>query len=460
MTIHYLCAGANGALEYHLYPVQDMKNELIVFLSSLVEDDDKSFKSMKKAFEEKYVSHYHRTGYTYGIEKGTYTWYDKYGKAHEESYSFTREIGTVSYSEIQRGAIVPKLYETDEFNWIYPKKRYRLTPKEEHQLKRRYAESIIDSIQATNYELALKTLKNTVDLIAYSHSYRGYNTVYYKEFCKNISIRLDSNFGYGSVSYFKIVVKYKGITIIPYHRLFWYRYVKSFRLVNATDDFRCVDESWPEAFRRIIYYSELISAGETMVYDKLVVDSLKEMMNNLRRLVNDPDSFLRVINNTYHNHSDLYDYKIEDCVRTKIFVANEEEIVQSIVYEKICIVIDFITNIEEFNTVEGRLNEYISEIKSIILTQINPLKYLIASIGNSIHFMETNLEKEKESLNEIIMEMNVSDKTPSLKNKFNNKKESIKNNEVSIKKRNAFLKLLTDYLSKMQEAIKTPCSSA
>lgn len=462
MTIHYLCTGASGALEYHTYPIQDRKSELSSFLSSLVDDDSISLESMVKSFKRNYISRYHRTGYIYGRETRTYTWHDKYGIEHEESYSFSREIGTVSYSKIQRGAIVPKLYETDELSWLYPKKRYRPTPKEEHLLKQRYAESIIDSIQATNYELALKALKTTVDLIAYSHSYRGYNTIYYKEISNNINIRLDSNFGYGSVSYFKIVVKYKGITILPYHRLFWYRYAKSFKLINATDDFRCVDESWPEAFRRIIYYSEIMSAGESVVYDRLVVDSIKEMMNSLRSLINDPYSSLKTIN-AYHNHSDVYNYKIDDSFRNKNYMATENEIIQSIVYEKICTVIDFITNIEQFNAAEGGLDDYLTEIKSIVLARVNPLKVLIDSINNDILLKQTNLAKEKESLNEITAEMIASNRPPSLeyglKKKKEGIKESIKKNEEMINKRSAFLKSLTGYLSKMQETIEAPTST-
>lgn len=89
--------------------------------------------------------------------------------------------------------------------------------------------------EAVMFEDAIDRLtkKYKDKLIAHSHRYGGWKTFVWK-FNDDIKFIINTNFGYGSNSYFEQSVYYKGLKLAPYSKLVKYRYANFISITSHT----------------------------------------------------------------------------------------------------------------------------------------------------------------------------------------------------------------------------------
>lgn len=89
--------------------------------------------------------------------------------------------------------------------------------------------------------------KMNPSVLAYSHRRIGWHADDFR-LDSNFMITISTNFGYGSASYFHLIMKYKNIKIIPYTKIIYYRYANASSILYCTESYSVMEESWGKCY--------------------------------------------------------------------------------------------------------------------------------------------------------------------------------------------------------------------
>lgn len=114
-------------------------------------------------------------------------------------------------------------------------------------------------------------------VLAYSHRKFGWNTERF-DLDENFKIKVDTNFGYGSASYFHLTLVFNNIPIIPYTKLIYYPYVNASSLLNFTQDYNVNYQSFGSCFNFVSQeVNDFIQNGKGSFIHKHIIQSLNEL---------------------------------------------------------------------------------------------------------------------------------------------------------------------------------------
>ena len=122
------------------------------------------------------------------------------------------------------------------------------------------------------------------DIIAYSHRRHGFNDFHFKinEEFKGL---IKTNFGFGNAAYFKLVLYFNEIPIIPYSAVILYDQANAYSLIDYTRSYPVKEISWKTCLdftKRIV--NEFYDIGQKKFVEKHIVNSLEEFVLLLRSL--------------------------------------------------------------------------------------------------------------------------------------------------------------------------------
>lgn len=231
--------------------------------------------------------------------------------------------------------------------------------------------------EAILFEDAIDQLKNKYKdkLIAYSHRYGGWTTFEWA-FNKDIKFIINTNFGFGTNSYFQQSIYYKGVKLAPYSNLITYRYANFRTITSHTYEYNLEYNEWNHLINDSIdFYNAIVEQNDNYIFH-WIIEHLEKMVTELEKYINASycyfDNIIRE-----NNYSGVYFHKSTELVEgDEFWIAKSNKISEALL---------FIDNIKE------------------LPTQVNPSKY-ITRIRN---LNKTFLPKLIMKINELETENNV-----------------------------------------------------
>ena len=139
--------------------------------------------------------------------------------------------------------------------------------------------------QAVEFERASQKIKTEYQsIIAQSHRRGGWYGINWN-FSQDISFLIETNFGYGSVSYFYAKFKYKDILLTPYSFYIKYRHSTYASIVRCTYEYSFCYESWNHVMSDCIDFSNAIVFNNSDYVFAWLNKQLEEMVCCLERFV-------------------------------------------------------------------------------------------------------------------------------------------------------------------------------
>lgn len=139
--------------------------------------------------------------------------------------------------------------------------------------------------EAVEFERASQKIKKEYQsIIAQSHRRGGWYGVNWN-FNEDISFLIESNFGYGSVSYFYAKFKYKDVLLTPYSFYVKYKHSTYASVIKCTYEYRVCYESWEQVMSDCIeFYNAIVFNDSTYVFTWLD-KQLREMISALEKFI-------------------------------------------------------------------------------------------------------------------------------------------------------------------------------
>ena len=124
-----------------------------------------------------------------------------------------------------------------------------------------------ERIDAVTFNKTIEEVKAISNVVAYSHCYPGWRTMPW-QFNEDITFKIDTNFGYGSASYFYMRVFYKGKQLTPYADLIIYRYALAYQINQYTYSYKLEYDKWRSVMDDAInFYNAVVYKQENKIFE-------------------------------------------------------------------------------------------------------------------------------------------------------------------------------------------------
>ena len=142
-------------------------------------------------------------------------------------------------------------------------------------------------MDAVNFEHSIKEFKKEYGdrIVAMSHRRGGWYGINWK-FNDDISFLINTNFGFGSSSYFYAIFKYKDFILAPYSFYVKYKNSTFASVTRCTYEYSLNYESWNSVMTDCLdFYNAIVFKNSKYVFTWLD-NQLNEMVSGLERLIN------------------------------------------------------------------------------------------------------------------------------------------------------------------------------
>lgn len=306
---------------------------------------------------------------------------------------------------------IPKMDVREYRKYIELRQNYIVKAYKEHNydkgmlmgmLNRLYAEIKEDKTKYLNY------------IMPYIYSYNYYNTIqenkvkqkynifsaeihgkftYESTVNENLKIAIQTNFCYGSSSYFHVVVTYKGIELLPFSEWVKYYFARYNSIMRYTRAYECYRKSWHYALNFLAgYVNKAIHNPDEFVKGEILseVNDLMSGLENIFRMNDaefesrldvqhieeDDDRFIGISSARHANERERQNYKIRTSECAMIFKM-----------EKISGALHFLKNLTSLTEILPDVENIISRIIELnqiiypsILEAIPPIKDELKSL--------------------------------------------------------------------------------
>lgn len=140
--------------------------------------------------------------------------------------------------------------------------------------------------KAHQIDVANKKVESDKNIIAYSHRRIGWKGIEYK-FDKNFQFHCHTNFGYGSSSYFHLILVYKNIQVVPYSDWIIYRYADAYSIMRYTRKYYTLDKEWYSAFMFAEQSINHYLANKKGFVEQYIIQEVEKMVEGLEKILTD-----------------------------------------------------------------------------------------------------------------------------------------------------------------------------
>ncbi|MFW5889741.1 MAG: hypothetical protein ACOCUD_05155, partial [Bacillota bacterium] len=157
--------------------------------------------------------------------------------------------------------------------------------------------TLIDYYTAFALELTYSKYENDKSIKAYSHRRIGFKSFDYS-LNNEFTVKIHTNFGFGTASYFYMILDYNGIPIIPYSKIIFYNFADAKSLLFNTRDYSVNESEWRSCYdftTNIV--NEFYNSSKESFVKKYIIKSLDEFIHLLEK-IKEINSFL-IINDNY-----------------------------------------------------------------------------------------------------------------------------------------------------------------
>jgi hypothetical protein len=235
-------------------------------------------------------------------------------------------------------------------------------------------------------------------LMAYSHRKCGWAAQPFT-INKDLRVQFNTNFGYGSSSYFYLVITYKNIPIIPYSDWITYRYSRVHQILRYTRKYEPIDENWNIAMTDCKDAYNMLVKDEIQFIQNYVIEEATQMVAGLKDLML-KDEF-RLLNNNRekikikYNGYQLTRYRAEKITGALHFISPLNKFI-------------YLENVKDCRNAIISLNKTIKptiedELKQITtrLSEIRPKLKILEPFVQELRIISNN---KTETLNRLVRE--------------------------------------------------------
>lgn len=202
----------NGNLSFEREQISKDYEDLKDRLRSMCDNSNRTLLDLQEEFSRIFDS-YRYYGYCLPFDYCD-SWVVGVRTPHKLTYSEYENQIYKKQRELDRELQFEKRWEN---NIVYTKEQYIKRKIEEYKkkLKQEYYDVCSRYIDAYNFNKTTELIKGRESSVMYSTEDIGWTPHVYSV-NDDVKITIDTNFGYGYVSYFFLSMKYKGINILPY----------------------------------------------------------------------------------------------------------------------------------------------------------------------------------------------------------------------------------------------------
>ena len=261
-------------------------------------------------------------------------------------------------------------------------------------LKSTYLRQAKRFIQAKNYTRTLSEVKSQPGIRMYSTDTLGWSDFVYKV-TDDITITLGTNFGYGSSSYFRLCLRYKGIDILPYSFVVKYYYANRRDILRYTRLYDVAHDSWNIAFDFVEKAANIAADDAHRFITEYVMEEIQQMMHGLESILKDPAAYAQGLADMAGKRTDCHFLTVcnMDQYDKQRYAAYPEEMAMVIKAEKITGSLDFLDNLTKLSESLPEISTYIDEIKEMSQAILPEIVRKVLTLGDEI----ADLQEKKAS---------------------------------------------------------------
>ncbi len=330
----------------------------------------------------------------------TDVWGNKYCVLTRSYHSYCRSFGN-AWAELGALSIEECLKEGEDIKNRVRSWGWSINREKEELLK--FKTQILDrfKLRLTAYLLEKTYLKAQQDInkgliVAYSHRKTGYNTVNFKA-GTDFLFKFETNFGYGSASYFFLIMTYKNIEIIPYSEWITYYFAGYREVINYSESFCLDNTSWLNAMEYTKEAYNLSVANSSDFISKYIIGECEKMVVGLEDI--------------------LTNSSFEVIERKEIFVVSQNNSKRKLEFkdsrellkyrgEKISGALKFINSIASFKDIATmktficRIEDCNKKVLPILKKEIDKLNAELSSLEKELEILTPIYEQAKAIYNE------------------------------------------------------------
>lgn len=234
---------------------------------------------------------------------------------------------------------------------------------------------------------AYRICQEDKSILTFSHRIVGWSNPIY-QLTPNFSVEIKTNFGFGSVSYFYTILKYKNIEITPFSEWIEYEFAKFSEIIRYTQTYILQNEYWLEAMEFARNACNLSLQDEIMFVEKYVIEECEKMVSGLEQLFSKKHF-------TFKNRE-----------RITYSVDKKGHVLVEFQGEKISGALDFISKIMDFDKIAEiksfikRIEECNFRILPILHEEAKSLKIIIEKLLIEKNNLQPNYDKVVKANNE------------------------------------------------------------
>lgn len=154
-----------------------------------------------------------------------------------------------------------------------------------------YIDALEFWLQASCYFDTLKLVLEDEKVCMYSLEDVGWHSYTYP-IHGDFEFIVNTNFCYGTSSYFDIIVKYKGIKILPYSHIVSYYHANMVSFLSCTRKYHPYRENWDSCLKYVVELINEAYLDEERFIGKWIKQELKIMVEGLESIMENPERYL------------------------------------------------------------------------------------------------------------------------------------------------------------------------
>lgn len=209
-------------------------------------------------------------------------------------------------------------------------------------------------------------------------------TSYNYEINQDISIRLDSNFGYGHSSYFLLSLMYKGIEIYTFSDYVRYPYANMRVLIGHTRTYRVERDSWPDALKFVAETANMAVRSPQSFVETFILAEVRKMMEGLREILRMPRMPERTHseNGRKVQHLGVATY---GAYGYKSYKATPDEMLLALKSERVIGALAVLEKLKALDAISVDVGDAIRELIRMVKASVPELERRICSIRQEVH---------------------------------------------------------------------------
>lgn len=243
--------------------------------------------------------------------------------------------------------------------------------KETQRKKEYYYKQCIRYIDAYYYKKTISECKNKPDIKMYSEEYIGLRTFKYTV-SSDITIFVDTNFGYGNSAFFHIRLRYKEIDILPYSFVVNYYYADIREIRKCTRNYFAAAENWNFAFDFVENAVNMAASDEVKFCEEFLKNEINAMISGLEALVKSPGEFINKFTTMKNRENPIPYLRIRHIAPKEIseYNAYPSDMPIAVMAEKISDAYELLDSLSKLTLVYPYAQTGIDRIKQITLEAI------------------------------------------------------------------------------------------